>query len=60
MLALDPGLHLPGFIWPTWSELITGTEVMVLPQIPLTLRGEVPLIEPADYEDLVTIERTSA
>jgi predicted benzoate:H+ symporter BenE len=41
MPALDFGLHLPGFIWPTWSEFITGTEVMVLPQIPLTLTNAI-------------------
>ena len=39
--ALDIGLHLPQFIWPTWAQALNGLEHAVLPQIPLTLTNAI-------------------
>ncbi len=39
--ALDIGLHLPKFIWPTWPQVLNGVEHAVLPQIPLTLTNAI-------------------
>jgi predicted benzoate:H+ symporter BenE len=38
---LDLGLHLPRFIWPTWTQALNGLEHAVLPQIPLTLTNAI-------------------
>ena len=38
---LTPGLHLPSLVWPTWDDVLRGTELAVLPQIPLTLTNAV-------------------
>ena len=39
--ALELGLHLPHFIWPTWAQALNGLEHAVLPQIPLTLTNAI-------------------
>jgi predicted benzoate:H+ symporter BenE len=39
--SLSVGLHLPPVVWPSWAEVVRGTEVMVLPQIPLTLTNAI-------------------
>ncbi len=39
--AVSWGLHLPRLVWPTWTELVRGTELAVLPQIPLTLTNAI-------------------
>ena len=39
--ALDFGLHLPRFVWPTWAQALNGLEHAVLPQIPLTLTNAI-------------------
>jgi hypothetical protein len=38
---LTIGLHLPPVVWPSWSQLVRGTEVMVVPQLPLTLTNAI-------------------
>jgi predicted benzoate:H+ symporter BenE len=38
---LEPGLHLPAFGWPAWSDVWRGAELAALPQIPLTLTNAV-------------------
>jgi predicted benzoate:H+ symporter BenE len=38
---LTPGLHLPSLVRPTWDDVLRGTELAVLPQIPLTLTNAV-------------------
>lgn len=38
---LSLGLHLPHLIWPSWQDIVRGTEVAALPQIPLTLTNAV-------------------
>lgn len=39
--ALDLGLHLPPISWPSWAQVVRGTEVMVVPQIPLTITNAI-------------------
>ena len=39
--SLSAGLHLPPVIWPSWAEVVRGTQVMVVPQIPLTLTNAI-------------------
>lgn len=39
--AFGLGLHLPPVVWPSWAEMVRGAEVMVLPQIPLTLTNAI-------------------
>ena len=41
MPHLTLGLHLPSLVWPTWDDVLRGTELAVLPQIPLTLTNAV-------------------
>ncbi|MEZ4562887.1 MAG: molybdate transporter family protein [Thermomicrobiales bacterium] len=38
---LTLGVHLPSLVRPTWEDLLRGTELAVLPQIPLTLTNAV-------------------
>ncbi len=38
---LDIGLHLPTLVWPSWRDVVRGTELAVLPQIPLTLTNAI-------------------
>ncbi|MDP9378598.1 MAG: putative sulfate/molybdate transporter [Chloroflexota bacterium] len=38
---LELGLHLPGFVWPDWNDVLRGVELAVLPQIPLTLTNAI-------------------
>lgn len=38
---LDPGIHLPHLIWPTWRQFADGIQYAVLPQIPLTLTNAI-------------------
>jgi predicted benzoate:H+ symporter BenE len=38
---LDVGFHLPQLILPSWQEIRRGSEVMVVPQIPLTLTNAI-------------------
>lgn len=38
---LTVGLHLPPFVWPTWADVGRGTELAVIPQIPLTLMNAI-------------------
>ncbi|MFT4039047.1 MAG: putative sulfate/molybdate transporter [Thermomicrobiales bacterium] len=38
---LTLGLHLPPLVRPTWDDVLRGTELAVLPQIPLTLTNAV-------------------
>ena len=38
---LTLGLHLPPVVWPSWAEALRGVEVMVIPQIPLTLTNAI-------------------
>ena len=38
---LEVGLHLPHVAWPTWAQVVHGTEYAVLPQIPLTLTNAI-------------------
>ena len=35
------GVHLPGLVLPTFDDLLRGTEIAVLPQIPLTLTNAI-------------------
>jgi SulP family sulfate permease len=39
--TLTLGLHLPPLVWPSWAQTARGTEVMVVPQIPLTLTNAI-------------------
>ncbi|MDP9350441.1 MAG: putative sulfate/molybdate transporter, partial [Chloroflexota bacterium] len=39
--GLEFGLHLPSVVWPGWAEIVRGTELAVLPQIPLTLTNAI-------------------
>lgn len=38
---LSVGFHLPPFVLPTWAAVKRGTEIIVLPQIPLTLTNAI-------------------
>lgn len=38
---LTLGIHLPSLVRPTWDDVLRGTELAVLPQIPLTLTNAV-------------------
>ena len=38
---LTLGIHLPSLVRPTWNDVLRGTELAVLPQIPLTLTNAV-------------------
>ena len=38
---LDFGIHLPHWIWPSWSQVANGVEYAVLPQVPLTLTNAI-------------------
>lgn len=38
---LTPGIHLPSLVRPTWEDVLRGTELAALPQIPLTLTNAV-------------------
>lgn len=38
---LTLGIHLPSLVRPTWEDVLRGTELAVLPQIPLTLTNAV-------------------
>jgi predicted benzoate:H+ symporter BenE len=39
--TLTIGLHLPPLVWPTWAQVLRGTELAVLPQVPLTLTNAI-------------------
>jgi SulP family sulfate permease len=41
MPHLTLGIHLPSLVRPTWDDILRGTELAVLPQIPLTLTNAV-------------------
>jgi predicted benzoate:H+ symporter BenE len=38
---LQLGLHLPQFAWPSWGEVLRGTQLAVVPQVPLTLTNAI-------------------
>lgn len=38
---LSLGIYPPSLMWPTWTQMVRGTEVMVIPQIPLTLTNAI-------------------
>jgi predicted benzoate:H+ symporter BenE len=38
---LTLGIHLPSLVRPTWEDVLRGTELAALPQIPLTLTNAV-------------------
>ena len=38
---LTLGIHVPSLVQPTWEDVLRGTELAVLPQIPLTLTNAV-------------------
>jgi predicted benzoate:H+ symporter BenE len=38
---LTIGLHLPVLVWPRWEDVVQGTQLAVIPQIPLTLTNAV-------------------
>lgn len=39
--SLAWGPTLPPLVWPAWADVVRGTEVMVIPQIPLTLTNAI-------------------
>jgi SulP family sulfate permease len=49
---LTLGLHLPVFAWPSWQDIIQGTQLAVIPQIPLTLTNAV-IVTAAVTRDLL-------
>ena len=49
---LTLGLHLPVFAWPSWEDIIQGTQLAVIPQIPLTLTNAV-IVTAAVTRDLL-------
>jgi SulP family sulfate permease len=49
---LTLGLHLPVFAWPSGEDIIQGTQLAVIPQIPLTLTNAV-IVTAAVTRDLL-------
>jgi predicted benzoate:H+ symporter BenE len=49
---LTLGLHLPVFAWPSSEDIIQGTQLAVIPQIPLTLTNAV-IVTAAVTRDLL-------
>lgn len=56
---LDPGIHLPTFIWPSWRQLADGIKYAVLPQIPLTLTNAI-IVTAAVSRQLFPVESCRA